>query len=370
MMGREFASASARWCHLLDMQLRPELVAICSRNPTPDKTSWYTNNFPAIKQVTNDYHELLANPDVEAVYCAVPHNLHQLLYCDIIRAGKHLLAEKPFGIDLAANEAILDTMAQNPDCLVRVASQYIYYPAAQHILQMIQDKAFGRIIEVDSGFCHCSDLDPNKKINWKRMIEYNGAYGSMGDLGVHIALVCGRAGWELLNTRAICSNIRPYRPDANGKMVPCETLDNANLLTELCDPDTQSTFPWRLRVHRIMPGEKNSWYIGVYGDKACARFSLKNPRLLEVLHYEGGSQAWQQIDTGFETAYPTVTGAIFEFGAPDAFMQMMAAFLHELHTGKPLSKAAACPSPDETHWTHRLFSAALQSSDQGATVRF
>ena len=33
LMGREFASAAARWCHLLDMDVRPEIVAICDANP-------------------------------------------------------------------------------------------------------------------------------------------------------------------------------------------------------------------------------------------------------------------------------------------------------------------------------------------------
>ena len=41
--------------------------------------------------------QLLENPEVEAVYCAVPHNLHAQVYSDVIRAGKHLLGEKPFG---------------------------------------------------------------------------------------------------------------------------------------------------------------------------------------------------------------------------------------------------------------------------------
>ena len=45
--------------------------------------------------------------------------------------------------------------------------------------------AFGRIIEVNSGFMHSSDLDPSKLINWKRLLAFNGEYGSMGDLGMH-----------------------------------------------------------------------------------------------------------------------------------------------------------------------------------------
>ncbi|MBN2377753.1 MAG: Gfo/Idh/MocA family oxidoreductase [Sedimentisphaerales bacterium] len=368
LMGREFASAAARWCHLPEMDLRPELVSICNRTLSAAKIDWYRDNFPSIKQVTCDYQELLANPQVEAVYCAVPHNFHAEIYRAIIASGKHLLGEKPFGIDLSANEAILESVRAHPEVLVRCASQYIYYPGVQRILQMIEDHAFGRIIEVDSGFLHCSDLDPNKPINWKRTNELNGQYGSMGDLGLHIAVVTARAGWEAINTRAICLNIMSQRPDSTGKLVPCDTWDNATLLTELKDPIRNDNFPWTLRVHRIMPGERNSWYLNIYGTKAGARFSLKNPRQLQILRYTGGEQSWQNIDMGFETAYATITAGIFEFGACDAFMQMMAAFMYELSRGKPLNGAAACPSPEEIHEGHRLFTAALESHKNKATV--
>ena len=88
---------------------------------------------------------------------------------------------------------------------------------------------FGRIIEVEAGFLHSSDLDPHKPINWKRMIEFNGEYGCMGDLGMHVLPRPLRAGWTPANVRAILSNIVPERPDGKGGMAPCETWDNAVL---------------------------------------------------------------------------------------------------------------------------------------------
>lgn len=369
LMGREFAGVVARWCHLPEMDIRPEIVAICNRSLSPQKINWYTDNFATIKQVTSDYRELLANSEVEAVYIAVPHHLHEEFYCAALNAGKHLMGEKPFGIDLRANEEILKCIDSNPNCFTACASQYIYYPAVQRILQMIEQDAFGQIIEVDSGFLHSSDLNPNKPINWKRQIEFNGEYGAMGDLGTHIALVPFRAGWIARNTRAICSNIITQRTDGAGHLVPCQTWDNVTLLSQLHDPRQGDSFPWALKICRIMPGEKNTWYLRIYGTKASARFSLKNPRLLQVLQYTGGEQAWQNIDMGFETAYKTVTGAIFEFGAPDAFMQMMAAFMYELSHGRPLNKVAQCPTPQETHNCHRLFTAALESHKNKNTVK-
>ena len=94
LMGREFASAAARWCHLADMAVKPEIVAVCDTNE--QATTWYSENFASITQVATDYRSLLANVNVEAVYIAVPHNLHQELYCAAIKSGKHLLGEKPF----------------------------------------------------------------------------------------------------------------------------------------------------------------------------------------------------------------------------------------------------------------------------------
>ena len=113
LMGREIASAVARWCHLEDLGVRPEITAICDNSPPPGRVDWFKSNFPSIQQVTTDYRELVANPDVDAVYCAVPHNLHAELYTEIIRGGKHLLGEKPFGIDQAANTEILCRRIRN-----------------------------------------------------------------------------------------------------------------------------------------------------------------------------------------------------------------------------------------------------------------
>ena len=58
LMGREFASAAARWCHLLELDVRPEIVAICDKNA--ELFSWYKKNFPSIQCYTAEHKELLA----------------------------------------------------------------------------------------------------------------------------------------------------------------------------------------------------------------------------------------------------------------------------------------------------------------------
>ncbi|MEK8128330.1 Gfo/Idh/MocA family oxidoreductase [Paenibacillus filicis] len=366
LMGKEFASAAARWCHLTDMSFEPRIVAVCDANPAA--TEWFQKNVPSVEYVYSDYKELLANPDVDAIYCAVPHHLHARIYIDIIQAGKHLLGEKPFGIDLEANEAIMAAIAQNPQVIVRCSSEFPFFPGAQQLVQWVQAGKFGRIIEVEAGFWHSSDLDPTKVINWKRKVASNGEYGCMGDLGLHVLHLPLRFGWKPGSVRALLSKIVPQRPDGKGGMAPCETWDNAILACEVKTDGQQ--FPMVLSTKRIAPGHANTWFIRVTGTDFSAEFTTKNPKQIASLPYTpGGVQAWHVADAPYKSAYGTITGGIFEFGFSDSILQMWAAFCDELTNGRDgMRQSFYCATPEEAADSHRLFTAALESNRAGRTI--
>jgi len=357
-MGREVASATARWCHLLETDARPELVAVCDCEPALLK--WFTTSFGTARQATTDYRELLGNPQVEAVYCGVPHNLHRQIYIDIIEAGKHLLGEKPFGIDRAANRAVLEAAAKRPNLVVQASSEFPFFPAVQRIVRFIRERPFGRILEVECGFLHSSDMNPDKPISWKRQVEINGEYGCMGDLGLHVFHVPLRAGWVPKNVRAVLSKVVTRRPDASGRMVPCDTWDNATLLCEVAHEDY--SFPLTAKMHRMAPGETNTWYLSIKGTNFSARFSTKRPKTLETMPYsKTEQQAWRSEDVGYETAFKTVTGGIFEFGFSDSILQMLAAFFRQVEQGSSAALPFRCATLEETRLSHEIFTAALES---------
>lgn len=358
LMGKEFASAAARWCHLLDAPARPEIVSVCSGREAT--LSWFREALALGTQFTTDYRKVLENPEVEAVYIAVPHHLHEEMYVAALEAGKHLFGEKPFGIDKRANDAILASVRKHPNLLVRCSSEFPFYPAVQKIGQLIEKNAFGRILEVNTGFLHSSDLDPNKPINWKRQVEFNGEYGCMGDLGMHVCHVPFRAGFTPINVRAILSNIYTERPDGKGNKVPKTTWDNATLFSLSRDRDGAS-FPWTLKTQRIAPGQKNTWYLEIFGTQTSVRWSTADPKKLELLNYTGSDQTWQHLQVGYEPTYKTITGPIFEFGFTDAMLQMWAAYVYELAGAAPKQVFATTVTPDETALSHRLFTAALTS---------
>jgi len=354
LMGKEFASASARWCHLSGDIPRPQIVGVCDTNKASHQ--WFTDNFPGVV-ATTDYKELLARPDIEAIYCALPHVLHEQVYIDVIEAGKHLLGEKPFGMDQKANTRILTALAKHPEIIVRCASEFPFFPACQMLIDWIQKDKFGQIIEVKAGFNHASDLDVTKPINWKRQKAINGEYGCLGDLGIHTQHVPFRVGWVPKSVFGVFSDIVKTRPDGKGGTVPCDTYDNATLVCQ-CEDKHGREFPMYLETLRLQPGATNDWYLRVTGMNASAYFTTEDPNAFHSLLSEGKNQAWSRVVVGNTPMFPTITGDIFEFGFSDSILQMWAAFMQELAGAKV---TFGCFTPEETRLSHALATAALKS---------
>jgi len=239
------------------------------------------------------------------------------------------------------------------------------------MIKFIQEKKFGKIIEVECGFWHSSDLDPNKSINWKRIVSTNGEYGVISDLGMHVVHIPFRVGWQPKNVRALLSKIVKERPSGknDGKKVPCETWDNAILA---CDVETRDgdAFPMILSTKRIAPGHMNTWFIKVIGTEFSAEFSTKDPKSLKTLTFSvDKAQSWCIEDIGYVSAYPTITGQIFEFGFSDAILQMWAAFCDELvNKQENMLQKFICATPEEAKKSHSLFTAALESQKTNQTV--
>ncbi|MCG8604254.1 Gfo/Idh/MocA family oxidoreductase [bacterium] len=367
LMGREFAVASARWPALLDTRASPEIIAICDLDQS--LFDWYTSNFPSIKTVTTNYQDLLSEKDIDIIYCAVPHNLHEKFYTDIILAGKHLLGEKPFGIDLQANSNILEVIKAHPDIFIRCSSEFPFFPGGHQVHKHILDDPWGRIIEVHSGYLHSSDLNFEKAINWKRMISSNGEYGCLGDLGMHALHIPIRSRWIPKKLSASLSKIVTERPDGKGGMAPCETWDNGTISCEVDHPTDGYTFPMTIKTYRIAPGETDTWYIEVIGTRFSAKFSTKFPKTLQTMRYvNGGSQEWRYEDVGYTSAHKTITGPIFEFGFTDAILQMWASVIDEFVEPRD-DMPFGCITPEETQIQHRILTAALESGISGKVVR-
>jgi predicted dehydrogenase len=359
LMGREMASAFARWCALTDVTARPVLTAVADLNP--DTLSWF-QRIPSCTQLVADYRELLANPEIEVVYVAVPHHLHEAIYLDVLAAGKDLLAEKPFGIDLPAARRIVDAVHASGR-FVRCSSEMPFFPGALRAFELARSGSLGRLLEVTSGFHHSSDLDPAKPANWKRLSAICGEGGVLNDLGMHACHVPLRLGWKPKSLFAQLQKGYPVRPDGKGGTTACDTWDNAMLHTWI--DHNGAEVPMRLEMKRLAPGATNTWFIEILGTDGGVRFSTAEPKTLHVFE-RGKEQWWKRTELGFGTGFKTVTGGIFEPGFPDVIQQMWAAYLEEREG--LLGDRFGCATPEEALASHEIFAAALESQRLGQAV--
>lgn len=354
LMGREVAAALARWPALLDHPVRPRLEAVCDTDPRA--LAWF-DRIDTVRLRTDDYRRLLDDPGIDVLYIAVPHNLHAELYVAAAAAGKDFLAEKPFGIDLPAAERIA-TAVEEHGVFVRCSSEMPFYPGAQLAVDVVRSGAVGQVIEAHAAFLHSSDLDRNKPVNWKRRVETCGEIGVLGDLGMHAVHVPFRLGWIPSSVYAVLQDLVEERPDGRGGSAVCDTFENATLHTTVTGPGR--AFPLSIATKRIAPGEMNTWRFQVLGMDGGVEFSTRSPQVVRRFRVDGdGRQVWEEVQPGNRSVFPTVTGAIFEFGFSDAILQMWASYLAE--RAGVLDGRFGCVTPAEAVASHRLFAAALRS---------
>src|SRR5438128_1866751 len=99
--------------------------------------------FPQMR-TTRDYRELLAADDVDAIVIATPVSTHARLATEALRAGKHLLVEKPLSDSVSSAEALVDLAAAQQRVLM-VGHTFVYHPAVRVLRDLVQNGDLGRV---------------------------------------------------------------------------------------------------------------------------------------------------------------------------------------------------------------------------------
>lgn len=243
-----------------------------------------------------------------------------------------------------------------------------FFPGALRAYEIARSGELGEIIEVRSAFLHSSDIDRAKPINWKRRVDTCGSIGVMGDLGMHVAHVPLRLGYQPSSVYALLEDIVTERPASAGssEMVRCDTWDNALITMRGHQTGSERAFPMLWETKRIAPGNMNTWVFEALGMDGGVRFSTRTPAYFERFRKQGSEQIWEQVQPGNVSAWPMVSGAIFEFGFADALLQMWASYLAE-RAGQ-LGDRFGTATVAEAVESHRVFNAAARSQVERRAV--
>ncbi len=118
------------------------------------------------------YEGLLADPEVEAVYIATPHPAHVEWAVKAAAAGKHVLCEKPAGMNLAEGRSMIDA-ARRAGVLFMEAFMYRCHPQTAKIVELVRGGAIGEAKFVQASFGFRSDYDARSRL-WNRELGGGG----------------------------------------------------------------------------------------------------------------------------------------------------------------------------------------------------
>ncbi len=128
----------------------PSATALAVAGRDTDQTRAYAakHNIP---RAYGSYEALLADPDVDVVYVPLPNNLHKYWTIRASEAGKHVLCEKPIGLDAAEAETMVAAFRAAKLKLAE-AFQWRHHPQGQRTRELAQSGAIGDVRLIDAGF--------------------------------------------------------------------------------------------------------------------------------------------------------------------------------------------------------------------------
>jgi predicted dehydrogenase len=135
-----------------------------------------------IATVHGSYEDLLADPDVDAVYNPTPNGLHGRWTIAALEAGKHVLCEKPFTANADEAEAVAAVAAKHPDLVVMEAFHYRYHPLVDRLLEVIASGDLGEVTRIETRMC--IPLPSRKDIRYDPALA-GGALMDVGCYAIH-----------------------------------------------------------------------------------------------------------------------------------------------------------------------------------------
>ncbi len=125
------------------------------------------------------YEDLLADPDIDAVYNPLPNHLHVPWSIKALEAGKHVLCEKPIGLSADEGQTLVDAGAQHPQLKLMEAFMYRHHPQWVTAKRLVKEGQIGELRTIQSFFSYFLD-DPD---NYRNHAEMGG--GGLMDIGCY-----------------------------------------------------------------------------------------------------------------------------------------------------------------------------------------
>jgi predicted dehydrogenase len=253
-----------------DMGVYPHIVAITPGGAASSARA--LRDYPAVPHVSFD--ELLRRDDVDVVLCATPTALHFAQVQQVLRAGKHVMCEKPLTVNVGQSRELVDLAAQHQRVLA-LNHHFRQVPALHEMHQRVASGALGTPISGHLRYYRASNVSPQRPATW-RFVGAGG--GVLVDLGSHlIDLVHFIVQTKVVRLSADLRTVVPQRPDATGQLVHIESDDVAWLTVHLANGMRIT-----LEASKMVPGAADDVRVEVYGTQSSLMFDMLDVNTLVI----------------------------------------------------------------------------------------
>lgn len=132
-----------------------------------------------IQKAYGSYDELLADPEIDAIYNPLPNHLHVPWSIKAIEAGKHVLCEKPIGLSANEAEQLREAAEANPGLKVMEAFMYRFHPQWLKARALVRESRIGEVRTIHTDFSYFND----DLQNYRNHLEMGG--GGLMDIGCY-----------------------------------------------------------------------------------------------------------------------------------------------------------------------------------------
>jgi len=219
-----------------------------------------------------DWRSVLQRDDVDIVDICTPGWMHAEIAIAALRAGKHILVEKPLANTLSEAEAMTEAAASARAKGVQsmVGFNYRRVPALALARELIAEGRLGTIRHVRAAYLQDWLADPSSPMTWRLRKDTAGS-GALGDIASHaIDQVLFLLGDQVTEVSGRTHTFTTQRPGASG--LEEVTVDDAAWATLTLASGAVAS----VEASRVAAGQKNALKLEIYGDKGSLLFDLEN----------------------------------------------------------------------------------------------
>lgn len=358
-MGRVHSHAWRTAPRFFELPMTPELTVLVGRDTeraarAAAQLGWTDS--------AADWREVIARDDIDVVDICTPGDSHAEIAEAAVRAGKHVLVEKPMANTVAEAERMAEAASAAAQQGVRAMVGFTYRrtPALQLARKLIAEGRIGTVRQVRAQYLQDWLSDARAPLTW-RLDKDRAGSGALGDIGAHLVdLTCFLTGDRFAGVTGMLQTFVPQRPvsDAPDSPLGRVTVDDA---IQAMGTLTTGT-PVVLEASRVAWGRKNALRIEVTGSSGAVAFDFEEMNVLQVFEPSAQSaevtgftrvQVTEPVHPYLDAWWPPGHGLGYEHG----FTHQVVDFVKDIHAG-----TNPTPSFDDGLHVQRVLDAVLDSA--------